>query len=38
MVQAATTKEKKPANLVQTIARLALILENIRHSPAGLGL
>ena len=32
------TKGNKPANLVQTIARMALILENLGHYPSGLSL
>ena len=38
MTQKATTKGKKPANLVQTIARMALILEIIGTYPNGLSL
>ena len=38
MTQKATTKGKKPANLVQTIARVALILEILGHSHSGLSL
>ena len=38
MTQKATTKGKKPANLVQTIARVALILEILGHYPSGLSL
>jgi len=38
MTKKATTKGKKPANLVQTIARVALILEILGHYPSGLSL
>lgn len=38
MTQKATTKGKKPTNLVQTIARMALILENLGQYPSGLSL
>ena len=38
MIRKATTRGKKPANLVQTIERTALILENLGHYPGGLSL
>jgi IclR family KDG regulon transcriptional repressor len=38
MKRTATTKGKKPANLVQTIERTALILETLGHYPGGLSL
>jgi IclR family transcriptional regulator, KDG regulon repressor len=38
MTRKATTKGKKPANLVQTIERTALILEILGHYPNGLSL
>ncbi len=38
MTPKATTKGKKPTNLVQTIARTALILENLGQYPNGLSL
>jgi DNA-binding IclR family transcriptional regulator len=38
MTQKATTKRKKPTNLVQTIERMALILEILGHYPNGLSL
>jgi IclR family transcriptional regulator, KDG regulon repressor len=38
MTRKATTKGKKPANLVQTIERTALILEILGHYPGGLSL
>jgi DNA-binding IclR family transcriptional regulator len=38
MKQKATTKGRKPANLVQTIERTALILEILGHAPSGLSL
>ena len=38
MTPKATTKGKKPANLVQTIARTALILESLGQYPNGLSL
>jgi len=38
MTQKTTTKGKKPANLVQTITRVALILEILGRHPSGLSL
>lgn len=38
MTLKAATKGKKPANLVQTIERMALILEILGHYPSGLSL
>jgi DNA-binding IclR family transcriptional regulator len=38
MTQKTTTMEKKPANLVQTIARVASILDILGHHPGGLSL
>ena len=38
MTPKATTKGKKPANLVQTIERTALMLETLGHYPSGLSL
>ncbi len=38
MAQKITTKGKKPTNLVQTIARMALLLEILGHYPSGLSL
>ena len=38
MTKKASTKGKKPANLVQTIERTALILEILGHSPSGISL
>jgi IclR family transcriptional regulator, KDG regulon repressor len=38
MTKKASTKGKKPANLVQTIERTALILEILGHSPSGMSL
>jgi IclR family acetate operon transcriptional repressor len=38
MMRKVTTKGKKPANLVQTIERTALILEILGHYPGGLSL
>jgi IclR family acetate operon transcriptional repressor len=38
MTKQATTKGKKPNNLVQTIERTALILEILGHSPSGMSL
>ena len=38
MTRQATTKGKKPTNLVQTIERMAIILEILGHYPNGLSL